>query len=84
MSKESNRSNHVVANFNGGWSVRREGSDRAQRVFNTQKEAIEYARNLSKKERNDLIVHSKNGRIQSKNSYGNDPKLSKASRKRKR
>ena len=66
-------SNHVVRNTRGGWSVKKEGSDKAQRVFNTQKEAIDYAVKLSKEEKNEVVVHSANGRISSKDSYAKDP-----------
>ena len=37
---------HVVPN-NGQWQVKRENSTRATKNFNTQKEAISYARNIA-------------------------------------
>ena len=37
---------HVVPN-NGQWQVKRENANRATKTFNTQKEAIEYGRNIA-------------------------------------
>ncbi len=64
---------HVVKNPNGGWSVKRGGALRATKTFDTQKEAISYARELSKNQGSELYVHKRDGTIQSKDSYGNDP-----------
>ena len=65
----SKYSNHVVRNHRGGWSVRKEGSDKADRVFHSREAAIRYARELSKHEGSDLVIHSMDGRIKSKDSY---------------
>lgn len=39
----------------------------------TQQEAIDYARDLSKKYCAELIIHKKNGQIQNSDSHGHDP-----------
>jgi len=64
---------HVFNNPEGGWSVKKSGSEKAIKVFDTREEAIEFAKEKSKQERNDLVIHSKDGRIQSKDSFGNEP-----------
>lgn len=64
---------HVVKNPKGGWSVKKGGALRATKTFDTQKEAISYARELSKNQGSELYVHKRDGTIQSKDSYGNDP-----------
>jgi hypothetical protein len=69
--KKSNR--HVVPNLNDGWSVRKSGSDRASKVFDTQDEAITYARERAKQEKTELYIHRKDGTIRQKDSYGRDP-----------
>ena len=69
----SKKSRHVVPNKNDGWSVRKSGASRASKVFETQREAIDYAKNQAKKEKSELYIHKKDGTIRQKNSYGNDP-----------
>ena len=66
------KSNHVVP-ATSGWSVKKSGAARASRTFVTKDKAVEYARELSKHEKTELYIHKKNGLIQNKNSYGNDP-----------
>ncbi len=36
-------------------------------------EAVKRAREICKKERAECVIHGKDGKIQSSNSYGNDP-----------
>ncbi|WEK05615.1 MAG: DUF2188 domain-containing protein [Candidatus Devosia phytovorans] len=67
------RSQHVVPNPNGGWSVRRYGAERASGVFKTQADAIKRGTELAKREGAELYVHRADGTIREKNSYGNDP-----------
>lgn len=69
----SKKSTHVVPNKNDGWSVRKSGSSRASKVFDTKKDAIDYAKGQAKKEKSELYIHKKDGTISDKNSYGNDP-----------
>jgi len=42
-------------------------------VFDTQSEAIEAARKIAEKQKTELYIHGKDGRIRDRNSYGNDP-----------
>lgn len=66
------KSNHVVPS-NSGWSVKKSGSDRASKTFDTKGKAVSYGRQISKSEKTELYIHKKNGMIQERNSYGNDP-----------
>ncbi|MCR4879455.1 MAG: DUF2188 domain-containing protein [Bacilli bacterium] len=45
------------------WQVKATGSDKALKLFNTQKEAIEYAEQLAKNQNVSVRVHSKEGKI---------------------
>ena len=63
---------HVVPR-NGKWAVRKSGSYRVSRYFNTQSEAIEAARDIARRQRTELYIHGSDGRIRERNSYGNDP-----------
>lgn len=65
------KSNHVVPSPSG-WAVKKSGSVRASKTFDTKEGAVSYGRELSKNERTELYIHKKNGMIQNKNSFGND------------
>jgi len=65
-------SRHVVPRQEG-WAVKKSGATRASKVFDTQADAIKYARGQAKKESGELYVHRKDGTIREKDSYGNDP-----------
>ncbi len=66
------RSNHVVSS-SSGWVVVKSGARRASRSFATKEKAVSYGRELSKIEKTELFIHRRNGMIQDRNSYGNDP-----------
>ena len=49
------------------WQVKATGSDKALKLFNTQKEAIEYANQLADNQGASIRVHSKEGKIRKAN-----------------
>jgi hemerythrin superfamily protein len=59
------------------WQVKREGASRASRVFDTQREAAEFGRTLAKREKVELVIAGRDGKIRQRDSYGNDPVSSK-------
>ena len=62
---------HIVSNPNrGGWDAKRPNADRASKHFDTKKEAMEWSRDLAKREGLELIPHGTDGQIQNPNSYG--------------
>lgn len=63
---------HVVPR-DGQWAVRREGSARDTKRFETQKEAIRAARRIARNQGGELVVHGRDGRIRQRSSYGSDP-----------
>lgn len=68
------KSNHVVpSSKRGGWAVKKSGSAKSSKSFDTKAKAIEYGKTLSKKEKTELFIHKKDGTIQNRNSYGKDP-----------
>jgi hypothetical protein len=69
----SKKPTHVVSDPNGGWSVKKGGAIRASKRFDTQKDAITYARNLGKNDGVDVVIHKRDGTIRNKETYGNDP-----------
>lgn len=69
MSKGKNQ--HVVPH-NGDWAVKGAGNERATKVFETQKEAIKIAREISINQQSELLIHGKNGQIRERDSHGDD------------
>lgn len=64
---------HVVPNQDGGWDVKRGGGQKASHHADTKAEAERIARDISKNQGTELVIHGKDGKIQSKDSHGNDP-----------
>lgn len=71
MSKS--KSHHVVPDPDGGWNIKKSGSSRVSGHFDTQKEAINKAREISSNQNSELYIHGRNGQIREKDSHGNDP-----------
>lgn len=63
----------VTKRVDGQWQHKQDGNQRASRVTNTQKQAIDSAVDAAKKKGGEVVVHGEDGRIRSKDSYGNDP-----------
>ena len=63
---------HVVPR-DGKWGVRKTGSDKVTKTFDTQREAIDEARRIARNQSTELYVHGRDGRIRSRDSYGKDP-----------
>ncbi len=66
------KSQHVVARGDK-WAVRKTGSDRVTRKIDTKEEAIEVARQFARKQKTDVYIHGRDGRIYERNCYGDDP-----------
>lgn len=66
-------SHHVVPNPNGGWDVRRGGGERASHHTDTKSDAVDIARDISRNQQTELVIHGRNGQIQQKDSHGRDP-----------
>lgn len=63
---------HVVPHPDG-WATRKENTDRAGVVTETQSEAIERAREQAQRERVEVVIHRRDGTIRDSDSYGPDP-----------
>ena len=71
MSKKTN-SHHVVHNSDGGWDVKKGGASRASGHFDRKQEAVDAGRNISRNQGTEFFIHGQDGRIQRKDSHGND------------
>lgn len=67
------KTHHVVPNPNGGWDVKKGGSEKASNHFDKKTDAVDKGREISQNQGSEFYVHGKDGKIQSKDSHGNDP-----------
>ncbi|MFN0292830.1 DUF2188 domain-containing protein [Pedobacter helvus] len=67
------KNQHVLPN-GSKWAVKGAGNSKNTRITDTQKEAIDIARQIAKNQQSELVVHGKNGSIREKDSFGNDPR----------
>lgn len=65
---------HVIPSPNGGWSVKKARVNRATKHFETQTDAIEWAKKASKSEQAEFVVHRRDGTVRLRDHYGNDPR----------
>lgn len=66
------KNQHVVPHA-GGWAVRGAGNERATSVHPTQSAAIGAARDISRNQQSELLIHGRNGQIRERDSFGGDP-----------
>jgi hypothetical protein len=59
------------------WAVQKDGTKRASKLFDRKSDAVDRARAQARRERAELVVKSANGRIESRDSHGHDPRSSK-------
>lgn len=67
---------HVIPHSNSTkhWAVKREGAKRASSLHTTKEEAVRAATVTAKRERTELEIHTQDGKIAERNSYGHDPR----------
>lgn len=65
--------NQWVSPRDNKWAVHGEKNTKDTKLFNTQREAEIYAQSIAKNQKSEVIVQRPDGRIRSKDSYGNDP-----------
>lgn len=68
----ASKNQHVVPH-RGRWAVKAAGNERATSVHETQKQAVDAARDIARHQHSELVIHRPDGRIRDKDSYGNDP-----------
>jgi len=65
---------HVIPRPGGGWNVKEESASRVSSSHDTKAEAITRAKELAKKQAlGQVIIHKKDGTIQTEYTYGKDP-----------
>ncbi|MFA5603129.1 MAG: DUF2188 domain-containing protein [Bacilli bacterium] len=66
-------SHHVVPNADGGWDVKKDGATRSSGHFDKKQDAVDAGRKISQNQGTEFVIHGKDGKIQRKDSHGNDP-----------
>ena len=56
-----------------GWRVEVEGSSQARSTHKTQSEAAKAARTIARRNKSELLIHGRNGRVRDRSTYGQDP-----------
>jgi hypothetical protein len=59
------------------WRVEIEGSGRPRSTHKTQAEAAKAARGIARKNKSELFIHGRNGRVRERSTYGQDPRRTK-------
>ena len=67
------QTHHIVPSSKGGWDIKRGGARRSSGHFETKMEAVNVGRIISRNQKTELVIHGKNGIIQSSDSHGHDP-----------
>ena len=65
--------NQYVVKNGDGWGVRGEGNDRLTKSFDTQREAIDYGRDIARNQSSDLRIQGQDAKFREAWSYGNNP-----------
>lgn len=66
------KNQHVVP-VDDQWGIKGEGNGKYTALYDTQEEAIARAREISRNQGSELLIHGKDGRIRERDSYGHDP-----------
>ena len=66
------KNQHVVPD-NKKWGIKGEGNSKITKNFDKKEDAVDAARQIAKNQQSELVIHKKDGTIQNKNSFGNDP-----------
>lgn len=66
------KNQHVVPK-DGKWAVKGEGNSKSTKDFDTQNDAIDFAREISKNQGSELFIHRRDGTIRERDSHGKDP-----------
>ena len=64
--EEKARNYHVAKRTDGKWQVKFAGGEKAIKLFDTQAEAIAYAKKLAQNQEGSISIHKKDGKCASK------------------
>lgn len=62
-SKKANTRVHVISRTSG-WAIKREGSNRATKIYDRKDTAVRGATEIAKQSGSDVVIHKRDGSIQ--------------------
>jgi hypothetical protein len=62
------RNQHVLP-FGNGWVVQTEGQKTISIITSRQSDAISFARDIARKEKTEVFIHGRNGKVREKNNF---------------
>lgn len=65
--------NQYVVPTKDGWGVKGQGNSKLTAKADTKADALKIGKEIAKNQQSELTILGKDGKIQNKNSYGNDP-----------
>jgi uncharacterized protein DUF2188 len=68
---------HVVRDNNGEWVVRIEGKPNRRSTHRTQADAAKAGRDIARRNKSELLVHGRDGKIRERSTFGHDPRRTK-------
>jgi hypothetical protein len=68
----SKKNQHVIP-IKGGWGVKGAGNDKLTVKTDIKIDSEKIAREIAKNQKSELFIHGKDGKIQRRDSYGEDP-----------
>jgi hypothetical protein len=61
---------HVVPKSSGGWAIKRDGIAKTIKVFAKKTDAVKFAREISRKQGSNLVIHGRDGKVVSVQKHG--------------
>ena len=68
-----NKKNQHVVPHDKKLAVKGAGNEKYTSIHDTQKKAIENAKDIAQNKKSEVVIHNRKGQIRDKDSYGNDP-----------
>ncbi len=65
--------NQYIVPTKDGWGVKGQGNSKLTAKTDTKADALKIGKEIAKNQQSELTILGKDGKIQNKNSYGNDP-----------
>lgn len=67
------KTQRVTRRPDGRWQHKADGNQRATIIATTQQQAIQSAIAVARNQGGEVVIHGRDGKIRSKDSYGRDP-----------
>lgn len=61
---------HIVPEPSGKWAIKRNGANKAIQVFSTKGDALEFAREMGRKQSIEIVIHGRDGKVMSTHTFG--------------